>query len=331
MNYNNIYLGIRDIFKNFKNILLLIIILSLISQPIVKSIDSLIINLTEEKKLVNYSREYNLELVPISFEDIDQNLKEDVNEFFENNEITSFNSGYFSEKVGQYVYFFDGRSDQKYNNKSYILSDRSIENAVLNEVNDDNIKNNIYDILNDLGYGFNFNVYEIISDDEIDNVYKYIDKSELVGIVSNLDISNVETINKLEKVFNNSFAKLKIVKSEKTDENDFLFKYIFVYNFLNILLVIFVINYFYKELFNNLRKEHKIHYIHGARIKDIFIRNIVHIILIVLSFFMIFLFLNAFNKNIIAHVIKTISIFYLVIFLINNIVFCKKLSKSILS
>lgn len=85
MNYNNIYFGIRDIFKNFKNILLLIIILSLIFQPIVTSIDSLIINLTEEKKLVNYSREYNLELIPISFEDIDQNLKEDVNEFFENN------------------------------------------------------------------------------------------------------------------------------------------------------------------------------------------------------------------------------------------------------
>ncbi|MFM1538404.1 hypothetical protein, partial [Helcococcus bovis] len=73
MNYNNIYFGIRDIFKNFKNILLLIIILSLIFQPIVTSIDSLIINLTEEKKLVNYSREYNLELIPISFEDIDQN------------------------------------------------------------------------------------------------------------------------------------------------------------------------------------------------------------------------------------------------------------------
>lgn len=330
MFYRLFHYGIRDIFRNFKRIVLFNIIILFISIPILSSIDSVIFGINNE--IQNKSdKDIVLELVPISFDDINKELKSNLFDYFGKYNYTFFISRYFSEKYQQKISIFDNRSDSKYN-KAYLFAGYPIDDISLKSINNKFINEKISKIttIPEKDISSAYYIYEIINKDELIKSYDSLDKSEILNILDTVGTSDKDSLLILQNIFDNSFANLKIIESKEVDEIGFIFKYIFVFNGLNIILLNYALYYFYHELFTKLRKEYLIHYIHGATIKDIFYRTALLNMIIILNNFIILNVLNAFKINPRFYIILAMSFGYTIIFFVNNLLFLRKIKNSIL-
>lgn len=330
MIYRLLHYGIRDIFKNLKRILLLNIIIVFISIPIISSIDSIIFEINNENQN-EFHEDIILELVPISFDKIDMDLTEKLYNYFGKYNYTYFTSGYFSKKYQQKINLFDNRSDSE-NRKGYLLAGNSINDDSLKSVDNDYINKKISKItgITEKSLFSDYYIFEITNQDELLESYKNLNKSEILDMINNISTSDKDSLLILQNIFDNSFANLQIIESKEVDGIGFIFKYIFVFNGLNIILLNYALYYFYHELFTKLRREYLIHYIYGATIKDIFYRTALLNIIIVLNNFIILNALNAFNINTRFYIILVMSLGYIILFFINNLLFLRKIKNSIL-
>lgn len=330
MIYRLLHYYIRDIFKNLKRILLLNIIIVFISIPIISSINSIIFEINNENQN-EFHEDIILELVPISFDKIDMDLTEKLYNYFGKYNYTYFTSGYFSKKYQQKINLFDNRSDSE-NSKGYLLAGNSINDDSLKSVDNDYINKKISKItgITEKSLFSDYYIFEITNKDELLESYKNLNKSEILDMINNISTSDKDSLLILQNIFDNSFANLQIIESKEVDGMGFIFKYIFVFNGLNIILLNYALYYFYHELFTKLRREYLIHYIYGATIKDIFYRTALLNIIIVLNNFIILNALNAFNINTRFYIILVMSLGYIILFFINNLLFLRKIKNSIL-
>ena len=329
MIYRLLHYGIRDIFKNLKRILLLNIIIVFVSIPILISIDSIIFVMNNEDQN-EFHEDIVLELVPISFDEIDMGLVEKLYNYFGKHNYTYFTSGYFSKKYQQKIDLFDNRSDNE-NGKGYLIAGNPINDDSLKSVDNDYINKKILKITGITGKNLSSDhyIFEITNQDELLESYKNLNKSEILDLINSISTSDKDSLLILQNIFDNSFANLKIIESKEVDEIGFIFKYIFVFNGLNIILINYALYYFYHELFTKLRKEYLIHYIHGATIKDIFYRTALLNMIIILNNFIILNVLNAFKINPRFYIILAMSFGYIIIFFVNNLLFLRKIKSSI--
>ncbi|MFM1564726.1 hypothetical protein, partial [Helcococcus ovis] len=265
MIYNIFQLGLRDVKNNIKKIFVFNIIILLITVPIISSIDSTVrILFNSDNKVANKVVEKNL--VPISFENISDNMKYRLFDYYKNYTKTYYRSHYFSKIFNQDIIYIDGRSDKLLKNKGYLLSQKNINSNVLKKVENKMIFDNILgftDILQNLKSA-NLYIFEIVDSNEILNSYKKLNKSELFEMINNTKTSNLDLILKLKEIFKNSFVELEVNDNIKKKEIKFIFEYIHLYNILIFVLLIFSLYYFYEEIFVKLRKEYKVHYISGS-------------------------------------------------------------------
>lgn len=330
MIYRLFHYGIRDIFKNFKRIVLFNIIILFISIPIISSINSIISDINNENQN-EFHQDVMLKLIPTSFDDMSMDLRNNLFDYFEKYNYTFFISGYFSEKYNQKISLFDNRSDSEYN-KAYLFAGYAIDDISLKRINNNLINEKISKItkIPETNISSDYYIYEIKNQDELRKYYNSLNKAEILNILNGVGTSDKEALIILQKIFENSFATIKIIESKNVDEIGFILKYIFVFSILNIILLNYALYYFYHELFTKLRKEHLIHYIHGATIKDIFYRTALLNIIIVLNNFIILNALNAFNINPRFYIILAMSFGYIIIFFVNNLLFLRKIKSSIL-
>lgn len=332
MIYNIFQLGLRDVKNNIKKIFVFNIIILLITVPIISSIDSTVrILFNSDNKVANKVVEKNL--VPISFENISDNMKYRLFDYYKNYTKTYYRSHYFSKIFNQDIIYIDGRSDKLLKNKGYLLSQKYITSNFIERVENKIIYDNILSFINisdDLKLS-NTYIFEITNNSKILESFKKMNKSELFEMINNTKTSNLDLMLKLKGIFKNSFVELEVNDNIKNKEIKFIFEYIHLYNILIFVLLIFSLYYFYEEIFVKLRKEYKVHYISGSSLKLIFIRNFFIDISIILNNFILLNILNRFYINNIFYIIITISLIYMIVFFINNIISFKKIKNSIFS
>lgn len=134
------------------------------------------------------------------------------------------------------------------------------------------------------------------------------------------DIKN-GVVDKFIQVFKDSSFYLKVNKITKDfKEMNFIISYVLIYVIFIILEIISVIFIFLEHIKNKMHKVFMIHITYGARKRDIIIRNFAMSFVVISADILILFYLNRFRWDFAAALIVVISLFFLLIMLIANVI-----------
>jgi len=134
------------------------------------------------------------------------------------------------------------------------------------------------------------------------------------------DIKN-GVVDNFIQVFENSSFYLKVNKINKDfKEMNFIIRYVLIYVIFIILEIISVLFIFLEHIKNKMHKVFMIHITYGARKRDIIIRNFTMSFVVISADILILFYLNMFRWDFAAALIVVISLFFLLIMLIANVI-----------
>ena len=277
-----------------------------------------------------------MHLVPIKFVDEKgdegKNILEKLDSVYKDGGIAMFTTVYKSSKVttdlnvlvcngGEYIWILPER---EYN--SYFKGDVKGDIITLKQVVDDLVYQ---------GYDrewLNYFFYEQesicikIKDDKYKRFEDYsISILDIDSIVegtyfSKEDIKN-GVVDKFIQVFKDSSFYLKVNKITKDfKEMNFIIRYVLIYVIFIILEIISVLFIFLEHIKNKMHKVFMIHITYGARKRDIIIRNFTMSFVVISADILILFYLNRFRWDFAAALIVVISLFFLLIMLIANVI-----------
>lgn len=335
MSTSTIKLAFRDIKNKFKSFIYLLIILSGLSFLFVPLFSSIYYNYINQSDLK--PSPFKVDYIPVvtSLENNNDlsKLTKDLDELYAKDVFTYFNSSKLSEDFGYQTYIVDGRGIKDLDNSFYwIVAQKVDKESIEKYIKEYKIDNSI-DKLNFLSKftylekGELSTLYNIlkVKDSKWQDFQAYdIKKNEIVEIVDNSKLQDESLKDKvyenMKTIFNDSFLSVAMkVAKESVSEEYFILTYMIPYVGFLLVLLLSVFVYFYNSLFADLEKEYDIHYIFGAKNKDIFLRNQILIISILFINFALMNYLNGFNIDHIFTIIACITMFYYIVFTINLI------------
>ena len=101
---------------------------------------------------------------------------------------------------------------------------------------------------------------------------------------------------------------------------NFIISYVLIYVIFIILEIISVLFIFLEHIKNKMHKVFMIHITYGARKRDIIIRNFAMSFVVISADILILFYLNRFRWDFAAALIMVISLFFLLIMLIANVI-----------
>lgn len=126
-------------------------------------------------------------------------------------------------------------------------------------------------------------IINLSSEEDITDWLNYKDGGILLELFSNSifenDISNYEK--ELYSLFDGSFISLAKIESDNS-EKAFIFSYIYPFVFITTICILISFWLFYSYYLKKMYREYIIHILYGAQKKDIFIRNSVAMLLVLL-------------------------------------------------
>ncbi len=280
----NIILGFKDIITKPKYAFMLFICVLSITIVFISSTMSLIeANKEVRKEVVTYN------LVPTSTNlDDYENIKEPLLLLFEKGGSTYYQSYYLNYYLGINALVFIGDTTDMWfqdepialeGNHVYVTSEEYLEqsNQLLEHINQE-LEVEILDstLLSKSRNLSNYGFIITISNDSLNNWLPYFSKYEVIEVVANTNFSNDDIENQLDEKFSTIFDNDNFILNKNiyiNDEADFIFNYIYIIIISSILVILSCVAIIYKSILKNMYREYAIHYISGANIYHIFIRN----------------------------------------------------------
>lgn len=333
MSTSTIKLAFRDIKNKYKSFIYLLIILSGLSFLFIPLFSSIYYNYVNQSDFK--PSPFKVHYIPVvtSLEKNDDlpKLAKDLDELYAKDVFTYFNSSKLSEDFGYHTYIIDGRGIKDLDNSFYWIVAQKVDKESIEKytkkykIDNSTDKLNFLSKFTHLEKGELSTLYNILKVEDLkwQDFQAYdIKKNEIVEIVDNSKLQDEslkdKVYEKMKTIFNDSFLSVAMkVAKESVSEEYFILTYMIPYVGFLLVLLLSVFVYFYNSLFADLEKEYDIHYIFGAKNKDIFLRNQILIISILFINFALMNYLNGFNIDHRFTIIACISIFYYLVFTIN--------------
>lgn len=168
-----------------------------------------------------------------------------------------------------------------------------------------------------------------VPDSSLKNISDYgLNITEITELIENTKFSEEDKKNQLDTRFEKIFedSPLYIVPHENTsnEEITFIFRYVFPYILLVMLTTSVAFILFIKSLYQTMFTTYKIHMLVGATKKNIFIRNAIFTVSLVVISFAVLNILNNFQINNLFFISILLSLLFLMIFLLTTVFFLKK-------
>lgn len=328
---DNIRFGFKDLVKNLKIFILFLIFLASISLITVSASISII----EIFKNKDFSIKYSL--IPISYENEDfKKRTNNLEDFFIKSGKTKANSKYLNEKTNNNFTILIGDFLKNSNEKIIFVTSKvnleSLKQKNVNFIEKEKLDKKALK-------AFNIdqrNLKELVFIHPLSGFNSLKDLkfslNEYKDIIENTKFTKDEIKKgvdlKFEKIISNDNLFLKRHENSMSKEINFITKYIFVYVFLLLLSFLICFYIFMKNIYKKLTTQYKIHMIQGVRYIDIFIRNSVFSIILVLFNFILISFLNEFKINTIFFIDLILNFIYFLALeiVLLNVVFRTKLN-----
>lgn len=311
--------AIKDIINN-KTIFIVTLFLVIVVSLMVTSI-SIAINRNRNVDL-SPDKQIYFEPVPTSFEfnDLDSMIKE---------------TDALLSRNGQ-SYFISQDLNEKYNCRIIVLVGNFINDSksryiwAISKVNDKFGRE-----LSNLNNKINYKEIEKLNISDFDTKDKNFYVADLnkltdyklsvdsfFDVISNLSFSEEEIKNKVAEEFLKKFEdktiRIKYIENSKENEVSFIIIYVIPFLIIVITGIYISLIIFYKNVLYKMRNENIVHIISGATIKDIFLRNSLFIIIIMICNFLFLTWANTIDKDAIAS--KVIPIICIIEFVFAEII-----------
>ncbi|MDO5017854.1 MAG: hypothetical protein Q4E02_01000 [Lagierella massiliensis] len=299
--------GLKDLIK-FRKAFILFSIMTFVSLVIIVSSSS---NLLYYIFLSDTKTEVNYFAVPLKTTDLETTYSDyylkDLANVLNKGGRTSFYSEELSSKLGFYVHVFMGNYEKGSKDRYfwYVPKD-SIEH-----INDHKIKAKSIDndklnsaLVEEMAvFDEGYQIVKVIDPKYKDLMSYGLNNSEIISLIAELSFSEEDKLLSLDKDFEEIFKNqesqhefLQVGNSRSFDNSeDFLLKYMVLMYVLILIFMTMAYLVFLKFFTGKMLKEFRIHIIFGARIKDIFKRCSIFVLMpMVLNFIAIYV-LNGFN------------------------------------
>ncbi|MCI6609448.1 MAG: hypothetical protein MSH08_01540 [Ezakiella sp.] len=262
------------------------------------------------------------EPVPISFEfnDLDSMIKE---------------TDALLSKNGQ-SYFISQDLNEKYNCRIFVLVGNFIDDSKVRYIwavskNNDKLRKEAVKVNDSIDY-INIENLNISDFDTKDKNFYMADLNKLTDykltvdsfsdVINNLSFSEEEIKNKVAEEFVKKFEdktiRIKYIENSKENEVSFIIIYVIPFLIIVITGIYISLIIFYKNVLYKMRNENIVHIISGATVKDIFLRNSMFIIIIMICNFLFLTWANTIDKDAIAS--KVIPIICIIEFVFAEII-----------
>ncbi|WP_103981264.1 hypothetical protein [Helcococcus massiliensis] len=333
MSTSTIKLAFRDIKNMYKSFIYLLIILSGFSFLFIPLFSSIYHNYINENELKPSPFKVHYAPVVTSLENNDDlsKLTKDLDKLYAKDVFTYFNSSKLSEDFGYHTYIVDGRGIKDLDNSFYWIVAQKVDKESIEKYTNEYKIDNSIEKMNFLSKFTHLEKEELstlynilkVEDSKWQDFQAYdIKKNEIMEIVDHSKLQDEllkdKVYEKMKTIFKGSFLSVAMqVATESVSEEYFILTYMVPYVIFLLALLVAVFVYFYNNLFTELEKEYDIHYIFGAKNKDIFLRNQILIISILFINFALMNYLNGFNIDHRFTIIACVTMFYYIIFTIN--------------
>lgn len=311
--------AIKDIINN-KTIFIVTLFLVIVVSLMVTSM-SIAINRNRNVDL-SLDKQIYFEPVPTSFEfnDLDSMIKDTDDLLYRN---------------GQ-CYFISHDLNEKYNCRIVVLVGNFIDDSKVRYIwavskNNDKLRKEAVKVNDSIDY-INIEKLNIPDFDTKDKNFYMADLNKLTDykltadsffdVISNLSFSEEEIKNKVAEEFLKKFEdktiRIKYIENSKENEVSFIIIYVIPFLIIVITGIYISLIIFYKNVLYKMRNENIVHIISGATIKDIFLRNSLFIIIIMICNFLFLTWANTIDKDAIAS--KVIPILCIIEFVFAEII-----------
>lgn len=308
---DSIIIGFKDIYKNYRIFIVLEISILIFCLIAISSTLSVVSNLQTYRSTESSGK--NFQAVPVSY-DISSSSKviEAVNELLQIHGKTYFQSYSLTEQFNYPVMIVIDAKSTKIKNPNHMSTVYTtipiLEDVQQNEINFPekvtistiNLKEFDQEIYDRIPEGYDFMVIHLYTN----QISKWIDTGfgdEIIEFTENIELykngKEGEIEKQLQDIYKNSFLDISKISSSNA-ENHFIYQYIYptvLIMLINIILSLIII---YNNFFKLLVKEYTIHIISGASFRNIFVRNSVFSIMLVLIAFLTIMFLDSFTFGI---------------------------------
>lgn len=311
--------AIKDIINN-KTIFIVTLFLVIVVSLMVTSM-SIAINRNRNVDL-SLDKQIYFEPVPTSFEfnDLDSMIKDtddllyrngqcyfishDLNEKY-NCRIVVLVGNFITESKSRYIWAVSKNNDK--------LRKEAVKvNDSIDYINIENLNISDFDVLEKNFYIAKLNKltdYKLTADSFFD-------------VISNLSFSEEEIKNKVAEEFLKKFEdktiRIKYIENSKENEVSFIIIYVIPFLIIVITGIYISLIIFYKNVLYKMHNENIVHIISGATVKDIFLRNSMFIIIIMICNFLFLTWANTIDKDAIAS--KVIPILCIIEFIVAEII-----------
>lgn len=311
--------AIKDIINN-KTIFIVTLFLVIVVSLMVTSM-SIAINSNRNVDL-SLDKQIYFEPVPTSFEfnDLDSMIKDTDDLLYRN---------------GQ-CYFISHDLNEKYNCRIVVLVGNFIDDSKVRYIwavskNNDKLRKEAVKVNDSIDY-INIEKLNIPDFDTKDKNFYMADLNKLTDykltadsffdVISNLSFSEEEIKNKVAEEFLKKFEdktiRIKYIENSKENEVSFIIIYVIPFLIIVITGIYISLIIFYKNVLYKMRNENIVHIISGATVKDIFLRNSMFIIIIMICNFLFLTWANTIDKDAIAS--KVIPILCIIEFIVAEII-----------
>lgn len=311
--------AIKDIINN-KTIFIVTLFLVIVVSLMVTSMSIAISNNNIADLKLNTQTYF--EPVPISFEfnDLDSMIKE---------------TDALLSKNGQ-SYFISQDLNEKYNCRIFVLVGNFIDDSKVRYIwavskNNDKLRKEAVKVNDSIDY-INIENLNISDFDTKDKNFYMADLNKLTDykltvdsfsdVINNLSFSEEEIKNKVAEEFVKKFEdktiRIKYIENSKENEVSFIIIYVIPFLIIVITGIYISLIIFYKNVLYKMRNENIVHIISGATVKDIFLRNSMFIIIIMICNFLFLTWANTIDKDAIAS--KVIPIICIIEFVFAEII-----------